>query len=335
MWFSFPSKYCKEIDAEQKCYPGLCIYHLTKTHSIEECSVRKECIKAQANRKDNVDVNSVTKITGQLRNIKEELFEDAVSEDLIEDDIQADCPNDTKEDALHYFAHLTNHYLHSVKSNPTLGISSRHVMQYPVIADSGANFPMFKEKEFFVKIIPANGSVLLGDGQTALPILGVGTVRCSIDNHIVDIENVHYVPLLAELVYSLFVHIQHSGHGLHSSCDKGLIITFPNFQTKTIIGNHDIYIDAVPVSDPGCAVPLMPPNDSQPDAQMEPSLCRNITQFQEEISQEMKHIDDLLRRLRQYYNEIKNKRQLGLNVPAGFRSMSKLQQDFKSIIPPR
>jgi hypothetical protein len=38
LWFSFPSKYCKEIEAEQKRYPGLCIYHLTKSHTTEDCS---------------------------------------------------------------------------------------------------------------------------------------------------------------------------------------------------------------------------------------------------------------------------------------------------------
>jgi hypothetical protein len=38
------------------------------------------------------------------------------------------------------------------------------------------------------------------------------------------------------LIYSLFLHIQHPGHGLESSFDKGLYIIFPNFKTKAIIG---------------------------------------------------------------------------------------------------
>jgi hypothetical protein len=49
-------------------------------------------------------------------------------------------------------------------------------MRFPVIADSGANFHMFREKEFFTKIIPASGRVTLGDGITNLAIKGVGTV---------------------------------------------------------------------------------------------------------------------------------------------------------------
>jgi hypothetical protein len=235
------------------------------------------------------------------------MFEDAVSEDLIEDAVQAYCSNDTKEDDLHYIARLTNHYLCLVKSNPSSSVTSRHTMKYPVIADSGANFHMFKEREFFTKI---------------MPILGIGAVRCKIENHILEIKNVCYVPSLAESIYSLFVNIQHSLHGLHSSCDTGLFIKFPDFQTKAIIGNHDIYIDAVPVLDGDYLGQSMIPDEFYTDANDEHSLCRNITQFQEELSKETDHIDNLLCRLLQYYNEIKTKRQLGLNVTAGFRSSS-------------
>jgi hypothetical protein len=39
-------------------------------------------------------------------------------------------------------------------------------MKYPIIADSGANYHnMFKEKEFFEPLHPANGRVYLGDGK--------------------------------------------------------------------------------------------------------------------------------------------------------------------------
>jgi hypothetical protein len=37
---------------------------------------------------------------------------------------------------------------------------------------------MFKEPEFFEFITPAKGNVILGDGKTSLPIIGVGTVKC-------------------------------------------------------------------------------------------------------------------------------------------------------------
>lgn len=53
-------------------------------------------------------------------------------------------------------------------------------MRYPIIADSGANFHMFKEPEFFLSLQPASGSVILDDGQTRLDIKGIGAVKCVI-----------------------------------------------------------------------------------------------------------------------------------------------------------
>ncbi len=47
-----------------------------------------------------------------------------------------------------------------------------------MIADSGANYHMFGDPAFFEFISPATGNVLIGDGKTSLPILGVGTVKC-------------------------------------------------------------------------------------------------------------------------------------------------------------
>jgi hypothetical protein len=43
-------------------------------------------------------------------------------------------------------------------------------MAYPIIADSGANYHMFKEIEFFDSLTPTTGNVILGDGKTSLSI---------------------------------------------------------------------------------------------------------------------------------------------------------------------
>jgi hypothetical protein len=43
-------------------------------------------------------------------------------------------------------------------------------MKFPIIIDSGANYHMFKELQFFDTSIPTTGKVLLGDGITSLPI---------------------------------------------------------------------------------------------------------------------------------------------------------------------
>lgn len=71
---------------------------------------------------------------------------------------------------------------------------------------------MFKHKEFFTSILPATGRVILGDGQTSIPINGVGTVRCYIGTNEVIIPNVRYVPDISESIYSLFLHIKLMNH---------------------------------------------------------------------------------------------------------------------------
>jgi hypothetical protein len=86
-----------------------------------------------------------------------------------------DFPNDTNEESLHYFACITNHYLRLVRSSNQ--DNPKHTMQYPIIADSGANYHMFRDPVFFDYITPATGSVILGDGKTALDIQGIGTVK--------------------------------------------------------------------------------------------------------------------------------------------------------------
>jgi hypothetical protein len=111
--------------------------------------------------------------------VKEDMFEDAVSEDT--EDILSEAPsNDTNDDDLYYFSCMTNHYLCLVKVSLHLMATSRHSMRYPIIADSRANFHMFKEREFFDALHPANGRVILGDGKTELSIKGVGALSVSL-----------------------------------------------------------------------------------------------------------------------------------------------------------
>jgi hypothetical protein len=49
-------------------------------------------------------------------------------------------------------------------------------MKFPIIEDSGANFHMFRDRDFFETLHPASGQVILGDGKTTLPIQGIGTI---------------------------------------------------------------------------------------------------------------------------------------------------------------
>jgi hypothetical protein len=92
---------------------------------------------------------------GHLRHITDEVVD---SEELDIFPCDADdefTSNDTNEDALIYFARISNHYLRLANASDLSVTTPRHTMKYPVIADSSANYHMFKEHEFFVDILPA------------------------------------------------------------------------------------------------------------------------------------------------------------------------------------
>jgi hypothetical protein len=150
-WFLNPTKYCQLIEAEQSRHPSKCIYHLSKTHQTENCAVKKECDRILAANKKPADFssNSSLSTTGKLRHITEDdnLNSPEVA-DEVHDNEFAMLANDTNEDELLYFARLTKHYLRVVKNNPKTSSVNRHDMLFPVIADSGANYHMFRDREF-------------------------------------------------------------------------------------------------------------------------------------------------------------------------------------------
>jgi hypothetical protein len=329
-WFLHPAKFCKEIEREQKKYPDMCIFYLSKSHATENCYLKKECDKNKLQTKDSIGKSSVQSGSGvgQLRHVTEEFYEDAVSTDLVEE--TQDESNDTNEAGLLYFARMTNHYLRLVKASKEIDI--RHSMQYPVIADSGANFHMFRDQAFFINMTPATGRVLLGDGKTALNIQGVGTVHCTIDGHDLILDNVRYVPDLSESIYSLFLHIKFPGHSLKSSFENGLLIGFPDFETKALVGEHDIYIEALPKFP--TAMNDHPSINSSQLLDTPSSICRNLKEFQSQLQDETTYLDNLLQELRHYYETVKTRRQLNLEVPAGFQKVSdhnKLLRDHLSL----
>jgi len=310
-WFMQPDKFSQAISREQQKFPDMCIFHMSKTHQTHDCHVKKECDKLHAAKSPLGTSNpgGTQSVTGQLRHVTDQTdVEDELFEDV--SDSVTDVPiNDTNQEVLHYFSRMTNHYLRLVRNTSTA--CPRHNTRFPIIADSGANLHLFKEKEFFTSLRPAHGQVILGDGSTTLDIHGIGTVTCTVGEHKLVIENVRYVPGLGESIYSLFLHIQTPGHSLHSSCEDGLSIIFPNFTTKAILGTHDIYLNALPLSTRIATETTTPPDTD--------TFCRNLKQFTEDVTKETKYLDNLLKNLRQYYKEVKTRRQLNMNVPAGFR----------------
>jgi len=174
-WFLNTTKYCVEIETEQKRYAGKCIYHLSSSHCTDDCHIKKACDQQRSEKHQPGVSTSGSAVTGKLRNLKEEGSEDKSPEALSKTLLDT-TSNDTNEADLYYFACLTNHYLQLVKSSPDKSTLSRHSMKYPVIADSGANFHMFKESEFFEDVQPFSGQVILGDGKTKVEIQGIGMV---------------------------------------------------------------------------------------------------------------------------------------------------------------
>jgi hypothetical protein len=333
-WFLNSSKYCKGIEQEQKKYPDKCIFHLSKSHPTADCNVKKECDKLIHSKKSSSIPSYQTVKTGTLCHITEEIFEDAAEVVVSDSHINEVPDNDTNEDALLYFAHVSKHYLCLVKSSLQNDVTPRHDMKYPVIADSGANFHMFNDEAFFTSILPARGQVILGDGKTSLPIKGVGTVKCYIDGNLLTIPDVCYVSDLSESIYSMFLHIRQPDHGIQSSFDTGLIIQFPSFDTKALIGQNDVYIDALPIPTkeglPVSVTPLVSSStmDTVP-------FCRNIKQFQNNLHQVTTQLDNLLYHLHQYYDLVHTKHQLNLEVPAGFRKTTSHQKMFQEFTPPQ
>jgi hypothetical protein len=303
-------------------FPDKCLYHLSKSHATEDCHVKKECDRLCAS-KNTTGLASFP--TGQLRHLTKDTFEDVIA---VDDGVDsADFPpNDTNEADLLYFACVTNHYLCLVRKIPDQTVDTHcHPTNFPIIADSGANFHMFREKEFFESITPATGHAILGDGKTSIKILGVGTVKCCIGD---NIHSVHYVPELSESIYSLFQHIQSPGHGLKSSFEDGLFIVFPTFQTRAIICQSDIYLYAIPVDS---MVPI--PHSTCSDSSTIYSYCHHLIDFQQEVTTETEYWDNILSKLQEFYATIKTKHQLNLDVPADFRKLNQHQLDYNLQLP--
>ncbi len=314
-WFSNPSKYCREINACQQQHPGKCIFHLSKTHTTERCFVKAECDKMLASKTSGNTVDRTVSPPGTLRHITEENDDSEELDDIVVDSLDT-ITNDTNEEDLFYFARMSHHYLRIANASDSNFAVSRHPMNYPVIADSGANYHMFKEREFFIDLQPAQGNVILGDGKTNIKIQGIGTVKCFISGNLVTIPNVRYIPSLGESIYSLFVHIKSPGHGLESTTDRGLFIKFPTFSSKAIIGASDIYLDIKPLT---CS--------SSTSVDKITSIVHP-----QDVSSSTK-VDKLLPELRHYYNEVKTRRQLKLDVPAGFRQLTEVQRLSTPTIP--
>jgi hypothetical protein len=308
-WSLSPIKFFKKIADEQAKYQGKCLYHLTKSHQTCKCHVLKEGDKTGNSTTNSGQASG----TGQLWHITEDLVDDIVDASL--EDKSGELGNDTNDESLQYFARVSNHYLHLVKSSPKE--KARHDVKFPIITDSGSNYHMFKELVFFDSLVPATGWVILGDGKTSLPIHGIGTIRLMIDGNELLVDNVRCIPELSESIYSLFLHLKCPNHGLQSSYDHGLHISFPTFTTQAVLGEHDIYLNAVP-GNTTIKCPSFLPSTSTSFTKATSPICSHIKDASSVLCTESTRGDNILTTLWQYYDDIKTKRQLNLELPASF-----------------
>jgi len=61
------------------------------------------------------------------------------------------------------------------------------------------------------------------------------------------------------------------------------------------------------------------------------NFCHHLQTYQQDLCLETTYIDTILHRIRQYYADVKSKRQLNLEVPAGFCKLTQHQKDYNDV----
>eukprot|EP00957_Ditylum_brightwellii_P201914 15327791-Ditylum_brightwellii.AAC.1 len=119
-----------------------------------------------------------------------------------------------------------------------------------MILDSGATkhmsglLKLFKSLHLFPSVY--NGYVVLGDGSTKLPICGIRSIIINVQNKIIQLDGVLYVPDLQDMLFSTLQ------HGRYPDCSfliKGGCATleFPNFKLEAKT-EKEITVDIAPLS---------------------------------------------------------------------------------------
>lgn len=135
--------------------------------------------------------------------------------------------------------------------------------------------------------------------------------------------------ILCQTYQNLFLHIRTPNHALSSSFKDGFHIIFPTFCTKAILGIDDVYLAGIPAN-------LEPNNPTSTNIYLPTQShlvikvdCRPVTQIDTTASIASKKEDNLLCNLRQYYDDVKTKRRLNMNVPVGFQHNTSFQRQVR------
>ena len=109
---------------------------------------------------------------------------------------------------------------------------------------------MFSDKSFFFDIFPWHKNhpiqnVTMADGQSSLPIKGIGTIRWLINNkHPIEFHNVLYIPSLSTNLFSVKAFMHYQGCYFHTE-GKTCTLAFPSFTTDGYI-DQEFYVSLSP-----------------------------------------------------------------------------------------
>ena len=119
---------------------------------------------------------------------------------------------------------------------------------FRIVVDSGATEHMCCDRDLFTEmteyLVNQNRRVKLGDGIHTCSILGKGTIQLKVNNKIIKLHDVLYVPDLEVSLFSVKTHMRHQGCYEHSQ-NNTCTLAFPSF-TFDALTNNDIEFYASP-----------------------------------------------------------------------------------------
>ena len=128
-------------------------------------------------------------------------------------------------------------------------VSSTHPTTSTFVVDSGATDHMCNNRKFFSALhmqTSINRFVRLGDGKQKIPIHGVGKIQYEVNNKVIVLHNVLYVPDLDVSLYSVKQHMRYQGCYEHSENDI-CTIAYPSHTFEATIDHEITFIATVPI----------------------------------------------------------------------------------------
>ncbi len=96
---------------------------------------------------------------------------------------------------------------YSTHIDPLYFLSPNQKHSHNCIVDSGATHHMWNDPSAFISFYPEeNGGYVRIANNQKIPIVGYGTIRVKLDNYVIELEDVFYVPSLRDSLFSVRQH---------------------------------------------------------------------------------------------------------------------------------